>query len=128
MKLTIGDNKSVTGTAADIADLLLRLSTGRATIPIQTSVPDWYFSNSSGEKILISDMNITHIRNAILRKVRNYSRVAQKSYGTELVEVITELLADKELDGLVNSYEHKIVGNGVSNGLDFLDDDDDIPF
>ena len=103
MKLTLKSGAVVEGTGDEIAALL-----SKGVEPAVSDLEDsllFYRSDSKGAFLPIATMDINHIRNAMLKRYREWAENLRDLWGDELVETIAAgPVDDKQFQGLYRAY------------------------
>lgn len=93
---------TITGSAAEVAKTAAALGHRNVVIP------GYYYSDSTGDYVEISEMHVAHIRNAIVKKMDLGVASLDTLSGVELIEAMDIFLGDAELEQLVRAYRAKV--------------------
>lgn len=73
----------------------------------------WYYSSTADDIINVNDMNIEHVKAALLKSLRNYYTILNFTYlnDEEWIEHLVEPQKyDSDIDMLINIIEEKLQG------------------
>lgn len=98
LEITLPNGVRVSGTASSVFAILEGLG---------ISIDNYYYNSDTNGRILISDMNTYHLKNAILKKYKVWLDTIRSMSIEEAVEVLVERSLPSQLNHMISELNRR---------------------